>query len=183
MFVLTHHARAPLVMEGDDLHFVTEGIAAALRKLGSGRRQGCSLGGGVQRPFNSFFANALSTRCTSLLRQSCLALVKDSLKKQTSLPCATLHQHEMSPRSLTWFSLGCDQVLTALCSAKCAVAPRGAEVAWASTRSTGAFLNNAPVTYESSPDPSIERMFSRAATHPWPAAHVDVRRTTLLSRG
>jgi dihydrofolate reductase len=33
VFVLTHHARAPLVMEGGTtLHFVTEGIAAALER-------------------------------------------------------------------------------------------------------------------------------------------------------
>lgn len=50
VFVLTHHARAPLVMEGGTtFHFVTEGIAAALeraREAAGGKD--VRLGGGVQ---------------------------------------------------------------------------------------------------------------------------------------
>jgi dihydrofolate reductase len=49
VFVLTHHARAPLVMEGGTtFYFVTEGIAAALaqaREAANGRD--VRLGGGV----------------------------------------------------------------------------------------------------------------------------------------
>ncbi|MFN7957483.1 MAG: dihydrofolate reductase family protein [Holophagaceae bacterium] len=50
VFVLTHHPRAPLVMEGGTtFHFVTEGIAAALeraREAAGGKD--VRLGGGVQ---------------------------------------------------------------------------------------------------------------------------------------
>ena len=44
VFVLTHYARAPLVMEGGTtFHFVTEGIFAALAQAReASRRQGCS---------------------------------------------------------------------------------------------------------------------------------------------
>ena len=50
VFVLTHHARAPLVMEGGTtFHFVTDGIDAALaraREAAAGKD--VRLGGGVQ---------------------------------------------------------------------------------------------------------------------------------------
>ncbi len=49
VFVLTHHARAPLVMEGGTtFHFVTDGIAVALeRALESAHGKDVRLGGGV----------------------------------------------------------------------------------------------------------------------------------------
>jgi dihydrofolate reductase len=49
VFVLTHHARAPLIMEGGTtFHFVTEGIAVALeRAREAANGQDVRLGGGV----------------------------------------------------------------------------------------------------------------------------------------
>lgn len=50
VFVLTHHARAPLVMQGGTtFHFVTEGIHVALeRARAAAGQQDVRLGGGVQ---------------------------------------------------------------------------------------------------------------------------------------
>ena len=50
VFVLTHHARAPIAMEGGTtFHFVTDGIDAALERARRGRRRrrDVRLGGGV----------------------------------------------------------------------------------------------------------------------------------------
>jgi dihydrofolate reductase len=48
VFVLTHHERAPLEMEGGTtFHFVTDGIEAALQRARGGRRAGCRNGGGA----------------------------------------------------------------------------------------------------------------------------------------
>ena len=49
MFVLTHHARAPLVMEGGTtFHFVTEGIEVALaRAREAAKGKDVRVGGGV----------------------------------------------------------------------------------------------------------------------------------------
>jgi dihydrofolate reductase len=49
VFVLTHHARAPLVMQGGTtFHFVTDGIAAALaRAREAAHGKDVRLGGGV----------------------------------------------------------------------------------------------------------------------------------------
>jgi dihydrofolate reductase len=50
VFVLTHHARAPVVMEGGTtFHFVTEGIEAALaRARAAANGKDVRLGGGVE---------------------------------------------------------------------------------------------------------------------------------------
>ena len=50
VFVLTHHARAPLVMEGGTtFHFVTDGIASALAQArAAAGSKDVRLGGGVQ---------------------------------------------------------------------------------------------------------------------------------------
>lgn len=50
VFVLTHHARAPLVMEGGTtFHFVTEGIGAALtRAMAAAAGKDVRLGGGTE---------------------------------------------------------------------------------------------------------------------------------------
>ncbi|MFZ3325561.1 MAG: dihydrofolate reductase family protein [Methylocella sp.] len=49
VFVLTHHARKPIEMEGGTIfHFVTDGIHSALKKaLASAKSQDVRLGGGV----------------------------------------------------------------------------------------------------------------------------------------
>jgi dihydrofolate reductase len=49
VFVLTHHARAPLIMEGGTtFHFVTDGIASALAQArGAAHGKDVRLGGGV----------------------------------------------------------------------------------------------------------------------------------------
>ena len=48
VFVLTHHPRPPLVMEGTTFHFVTDGIAAALdRARAAAGDKDVRLGGGV----------------------------------------------------------------------------------------------------------------------------------------
>ena len=50
VFVLTHHARAPLAMEGGTtFHFVTDGIESALEQRAARRRDGkdVSLAGGA----------------------------------------------------------------------------------------------------------------------------------------
>ncbi len=50
VFVLTHHARKPLEMAGDNIfHFVTEGIEVALEKAkAAAKGKGVRIGGGVQ---------------------------------------------------------------------------------------------------------------------------------------
>src|SRR5690348_2089134 len=48
VFVLTHHARAPLVMKGTVFHFVTDGIEAALRQAtDAAKGRDVRLGGGA----------------------------------------------------------------------------------------------------------------------------------------
>jgi hypothetical protein len=65
VFVLTHHARAPLVMEGGTtFYFVTDGIESALRqaKEAAGDKD-VRIGGGVST-IRQYMAAGLMTRCT-----------------------------------------------------------------------------------------------------------------------
>ena len=82
VFVLTNHARAPLVMEGGTtFHFVTEGIAAALaqaREAAEGKD--VRLGGGVN-VIQQYLRQRLIDEMHIAIRRSCWAPVKDSLKE------------------------------------------------------------------------------------------------------
>ena len=75
VFVLTHHPRAPLEMEGGTtFHFVTDGIHAALeRGEGRGRAAGTCASAAASRRSASTCAPAWSTRSTSRSRRSCSA--------------------------------------------------------------------------------------------------------------
>ena len=74
VFVLTHHAREPVAMEGGTtFRFVTEGIYAALdRARTSAAGRDVVLGGGVTPSANTSRPDS-STPCTSRLARSCSA--------------------------------------------------------------------------------------------------------------
>ena len=71
VFILTHHARAPIPMEGGTtFHFVTEGIEAALdRARDAAKNKDVRLGGGVATS-RQYLQPGSSTRCTWPSRRS-----------------------------------------------------------------------------------------------------------------
>ena len=78
VFVLTHHARAPIAMEGGTtFHFVTDGIEAALeRAKEAAARQGRPRRRRRRDDPASTCAPGWSTRCTSRSRRSCSAAAR-----------------------------------------------------------------------------------------------------------
>jgi dihydrofolate reductase len=85
VFVLTHHARPPLEMEGGTVfHFITEGIEAALDQArAAARGKDVRIGGG-QPPSASICRPDYSTRYTSRSRRSCSAKASRCSKASTS---------------------------------------------------------------------------------------------------
>jgi dihydrofolate reductase len=89
-FVLTHHAREPIVMEGGTtFHFVTDGIHAALERArdAAGARD-VKIGGGVST-VRQYLQDALSMNCTSRFRQPCSDGARRCSRAWISLPSAT----------------------------------------------------------------------------------------------
>ena len=78
VFVLTHHARAPVAMEGGTtFHFVTDGIEAALKraKAAAGGKD-VRIGGGVATIRAVSAGGARSTRCILRSRRCCSAAAR-----------------------------------------------------------------------------------------------------------
>ncbi len=74
VFVLTHHPRASIVMDGGTtFHFITDGIYPALeRAVEAANGQDVRLGGGIAT-IRHICAQVSSTSCTSRFRPSCSA--------------------------------------------------------------------------------------------------------------
>ena len=79
VFVLTHHPREPLEMEGGTtFHFVTDGIRSALERAKEPRTTKTFESAEASPRFNSIFAPGSSTRCTLPSAPSLWAPVKTS---------------------------------------------------------------------------------------------------------
>ena len=80
VFVLTHHARPPIEMEGGTtFHFVTDGIEAALERAPRrGRRRATCGSAAASRRSGSTCAPGWSTSCTWRSCRSCSAAASGS---------------------------------------------------------------------------------------------------------
>ena len=87
VFVLTHHPRAPITMEGGTtFHFVDDGIEAALeRALDAADGKDVRLGGGAST-IQQYLRAGLSTRCMSRSRPCCSEEASDSSTTSTAAP-------------------------------------------------------------------------------------------------
>ncbi len=89
-FVLTHHAREPIVMEaGTTFHFVTDGIHAALGARATPREHVTSRSEVASRPFANTCRPACSMNCTLRFRLSCSDGARRCSRAWISLPSAT----------------------------------------------------------------------------------------------
>ena len=86
-FILTHHARPPIQMEGETtFHFVTGGIHEALdRARDAANGMDVRIGGGPNTIQQYLRAGLIDDRCTSLSRRSCWAGESDCSR---GLTCA-----------------------------------------------------------------------------------------------
>ena len=88
-FILTHHARAPIEMEGGTVfHFVTEGIEAALAQARAAAVElDVQIGGGAST-VRQYLHAGRSTRYTSPCRRSFSAKASPCSKASTFPPSA-----------------------------------------------------------------------------------------------
>ena len=96
MFVLTHHARAPIEMEGGTIfHFVTEGIEAALdqAKAAAGEPD-VKIGGGVST-VRQYLHAGLIDELHFACRRWCLGR-GEAIFAGIDLPCTWLSRHRTS---------------------------------------------------------------------------------------
>src|SRR5688572_12272173 len=92
VFVLTHHARAPLEMQGGTtFHFVTEGIHAALeRARGAARGKDINLGGGaevIQQYLKAGLIDEMNVHAVPLLLGNGARLFEQTDGRQTEYEC------------------------------------------------------------------------------------------------
>ena len=89
VFVLTHHARAPIPMKGGIIfYFVTDGIGRALEHAQAAENdKDICLGGGFQRSGNTS-PPGWWTRCIWRIHQSCSGPAKACSRESTSLRSA-----------------------------------------------------------------------------------------------
>ena len=84
VFVLTHHARAPIAMEGGTtFHFVTDGIERALERARDAAGDRTSGSAAASPRSDSISRPVSSTRCTSPSRPSCSAPASPSSPAST----------------------------------------------------------------------------------------------------
>ena len=95
VFVLTHHAREPLVMEGGTtFHFVTDGIEAALEraKKAAGRKD-INIGGGAdlaQQYLRAGLIDEMDIHVVPLLLGSGARLFDNTDRKQSAYECVRI---------------------------------------------------------------------------------------------